>query len=110
MKTGDHMSLLFVMLGGLLLAPIVFPAERGTQHAPSARLNKLNVAALDAQGQPVTELILLCFQDETKHGTIGAWQGLFGSIRNKQLIRVHPRPSVANFQVPFMRFPLPAWN
>jgi VWFA-related protein len=61
MKTGDDMRLLLVMLGGLLLSPIAFPAERGTRE-PLARLSKLNVAALDAQGQPVTGLSAADFQ------------------------------------------------
>jgi VWFA-related protein len=61
MKAGDDMRLLLVILGGLLLSPIAFPAEKGTP-GPLTRLNKLNVAALDAQGQPVAGLSAPDFQ------------------------------------------------
>ncbi len=55
------MRILFLLLGGLLLAAVVLPAEKGTR-GPLTRLSKLNVAALDTQGQPVTGLNAADFQ------------------------------------------------
>jgi len=64
-RQSQGISCFCLAISGLLLAPALLgqrtgmaalPGERGTQHAPLARLNKLNVAALDAQGQPMTGL------------------------------------------------------